>query len=66
MKVEITMEKVLRVSKEVDVTENQLEQLKNGENPFKEEMEEEILDGYFDEDFAVCDLNGDVIVPWSH
>lgn len=66
MKVEITMEKVLRVSKEVEVTEGQLEKLKNGENPFKEEMDKEILDGYFDEDFAVCDLNGNVIVSWSH
>lgn len=66
MIVEITMEKVLRVSKEVEVTVDQLEQLKNGENLFKAEMEKEILSGCFDEDFAVCDLNGDVIVPWSH
>lgn len=66
MIVEITLEKVLRVSKEVEVTEDQLEKLKNGDNPFKEEMEKEILDNSFDEDFAVCDINGDVIVPWSH
>ena len=66
MIVEITLEKVLRVSKEVEVTKDQLEKLKNGDNPFKAEMEKEILNGCFDEDFAVCDLNGHVIVPWSH
>lgn len=66
MIVEITVEKVLRASKEIEVTEDQLEKLKNGDNPFKEEMEKEILNGCFDEDFTVCDINGDVIVPWSH
>lgn len=65
MRIEITMEKTMRIAKEFDVTENQLEDLKRGENPFYDEMEKEIETGDVEYDYAVNDLNGNEIVPWS-
>lgn len=62
--VEITVEKVTRIAREVKVTQEQLEQLKNGENPFYDEIFAE-LDGDIEYDYAVNDLNGNEIVPWS-
>lgn len=62
IKVEITMEKRQRVSMIIEVTPAELEQLKNGDNPFYEDAD-------FDEgeekyDYAVCDEDGEEIVPW--
>ena len=65
MKVEITMEKIQRVSMEFEITENQLEQLRYGENPFYEQMEKEIESGFVEYDYAVCDDDGNEIVPWG-
>lgn len=65
IKVEITMEKTQRVAQEYDVTDEQLDDLKNGINPFKEEMEDEIESGDCDYDFAVADEDGNTIVDWS-
>lgn len=64
MKVEITMEKTRRIAKEVDVTEEQLDQLRNGFNPFKKEMEKEIDLGDCEYDYAVNDENGNTVVDW--
>lgn len=64
MKVEITMEQVKRVSMEFDVTDEQLEALENGDNPFYEEMEAEIDSGEVKYNYAVNDLDGNEIVPW--
>lgn len=62
--VEITVEKVVRIAREVKVTQEQLDQLMNGENPFYDEILAE-LDGDVEYDYAVNDLNGKEIVPWS-
>ena len=66
-KVEITMEKTIRVAMEFDVTEEQLEDLKCGENPFYEQMEKEIESeaGNIEDDYAVNDIDGNEIVPWN-
>ena len=51
-KVEITMEKTIRVAMEFDATEEQIEMLERGENPFAEEMEKELKNGDIEYDYA--------------
>ena len=67
MKVEITVVKTQRVAMEVEVTEEQLEQLKLGENPFYEDFEKELSNetGDIEYDYSVNDLDGNEIVSWS-
>lgn len=67
MKIEITMEQTKRVAMEFDVTEEQLENIKNGENPFFDEMKNEIENGNPDleYDYSVCDEVGRTIVDWD-
>lgn len=70
-KVEITVEKTVRVAKTIRVTNKQLEMLRNGENPFAEEFENELNkdfeNGYADYNFAVYDLeNNKTIVDWDY
>ena len=65
MKIEITMEKIMRIAMEFDATEEQIEDLKRGENPFYEQMEKEVENGEVEYDYAVNDLEGNEIVPWS-
>lgn len=64
-KIDITIEKRMRVCKEFIVTEEELEALKNGENPFYEEMEKDITSGSEEWDYAVNDENGNTIVDWE-
>lgn len=65
IKIEITMEKRIRVSKEFEVTEDQLEELKMGENPFYDDLENELSSGSEEWDYSVCDEDGNTIVDWS-
>lgn len=65
MKIEVTLERTQRVAMEFDATEDQIAKLKNGENPFQDEMEKELLDGDERYDYAVNDENGREIVPFS-
>lgn len=65
MRVEITMEKTQRISKEFEVTKDQLEELKIGINPFEEEMEQEIESGDCSYDYTVNDEDGNTIVDWA-
>ena len=51
-KIEITMEKTMRVAMEFDATEEQIEMLERGENPFEEEMEKELKNGDIEYDYA--------------
>ena len=51
-KVEITMEKTMRVAMEFDATEEQIEMLERGKNPFEEEMEKELKNGDIEYDYA--------------
>ena len=64
MRVQITMEKTLRVAKEYDVTQEELEQLRSGVNPFYDDLESELDGGDVEYDYAVTDEYGDDIVPW--
>ena len=52
-KIEITMEKTMRIAMEFDATEEQIEMLERGENPFAEEMEKELKNGDIEYDYAV-------------
>lgn len=67
MRIEITMEKTTRVAMEIEATEEQIVALKNGKNPFYEQMEKEIKAGAgnIEYNYAVNDLGGNEIVPWS-
>lgn len=67
MKVEITMEITKRIAIEREVNDEQLQQLKNGENPFQEEMEYEIESGCgnAEYDYSVNDEQGNTIIDWS-
>ena len=51
-KVEVTMEKTMRVAMEFDATEEDIEMLENGENPFEYIMERELRFGDVEYDFA--------------
>lgn len=69
-KVEITVEKTVRVAKTVRVTNKQLEMLMDGENPFEEKFEKELDKEYKNGqawyDFAVYDVeNEEQLVDWS-
>ena len=65
-KIEITMEKTMRVAMEFDATEEQIEMLERGENPFWDEMEKELEHGNIEYDYAVVDVDTDEeIVPWN-
>lgn len=65
MKVEITMEKTMRIAMEFEVSKEQIEDLKCGKNPFFEQMKKEIESGEVEYDYAVNDLEGNEIVQWS-
>lgn len=67
MKIEITMEKTVRVAMEFDVTEEQFKLLENGENPFFDKMKKEIESGAGDieYDYAVCDEDGNTLLDWD-
>ena len=65
-RVEITMEKILRVAMEFDATEEQIEMLECGENPFYDIMERRLDHGDVEYDYAVVDVDTDEeIVPWD-
>lgn len=66
IQVEITLEKAMRISKIFDVTEEQLESLKNGINPFEKELKKEINLGYCEYDYSVNTLEGLTIVDWAY
>ena len=64
-KVEITLEQTKRVSMEFDVTDEQLEMLYSGKNPFMDEMVKELDGGFHEYDYAVSDMEGKTLVDWS-
>ena len=65
MRIEVTMERAERLAMEFDATEDEIQKLKNGENPFQERMEEGIPFGDISYDYAVTDMDGKTIVDWS-
>ena len=65
IKIKIAMEKKIRVSREFEVTEKQLEELKMGEIPFFDYLENELVNGDEKLDCAVYDGDGNTIVDWS-
>lgn len=66
MKVEITMEKTIRVAKVFDFTEEQLDKIKRGDGQelFFPDMQKELEYGLIDYDYAIDDMNGNEIIPW--
>jgi hypothetical protein len=69
MRVEITMERTVRIAKIFDVTEEQLEKLRFGNNIFAEEFEEDLEMEWenkeFWDDYSVNDEDGTNIVGWN-
>ena len=66
VKVEITMEKTIRVAMEFEATEEQIERLTRGENPFAEEMEKELKNGAIEYDYAAVNLDtNEDIMTWD-
>ena len=53
--IEVTVEKRLRVCKEIEATEEEIEFLRRGENPFESEFSDE----------AAADEYGRTIVGWD-
>ncbi len=65
VEVEITLEKTMRVCDTFMVTDEQLESLRCGDNPFAEELEKLMPDDcYIEYDYAVNDMQGKTIVDW--
>lgn len=66
MKVQIGLKIERYIEMDFDVTEQELQALKDGENPFYEKMSSEaVAYGSSETDYAVCDMDGNEIVPWS-
>lgn len=62
----ITVEKTLRVYKELEATDEEIEQLEVGINPFEKEFsDEEMENGDIEWDYAVVDEDGRTIVDWD-
>ena len=60
------MEKTMRVAMEFDATEEQIEMLERGENPFYDIMDTRLDHGDAAYDYAVVDINtGLDIVTWG-
>lgn len=64
-KVEITYEKTMRVAVEREVTDEELEMLLMGDNPFVEELEKELENGDVTYDYTVNDEQGRTLVDWN-
>lgn len=65
-RVEVTMEKTLRVAMEFEATEEDIEMLEMGINPFQDEMEEELKNGDIEYDFAAVNQDrGIMIKEWD-
>ena len=64
--IEVTVEKRLRVCKEIEATEEEIEFLRRGENPFESEFsDEEREHGDIEWDFAAADEYGRTIIGWD-
>ena len=60
------MERRQTVEKKFAATEEELEWLKNGENPFYDKMKEELAASKQAEyDYAVFGENEELIIPWD-
>lgn len=68
MKVEITVEKIIRVSKEIEVTETEFESLQNGENPFMLGLidDGDFVGGDVKTNFCINDMDGRTILDWNN
>lgn len=64
--IEVTVEKRLRVCKEIEATEEEIELLRRGENPFEDEFSDgEMEYGDIEWDFAAADEYGRTIIGWD-
>lgn len=66
MRIEVIMEKTMRVAMEFDASEEQVRMLECGENPFEAEMEKELESGDVEYDYAAVNLEtGLDIKTWN-
>ncbi len=65
VKIDITVERTVRICKEFEVTKEQLEELRNGINPFFDEFESDLLSGDGEYDYSVNDTKGRTLVDWN-
>lgn len=65
VKIEITVERTVCICKEFEATKEQLEELRNGINPFFEEFENDLLSGDGEYDYSVNDMEGRTLVNWN-
>ncbi len=77
-KIEVTMEKTIRIAKEFDATDKQMELIENGDNPFYYDMVKEIeteekkylekgnCAADIDFDYAIDNEDGMTIQPWGN
>lgn len=64
--IEVTVEKRLRVCKEIEATEEEIELLRRGDNPFESEFsDEEMEHGDIEWDFAATDESDRIIIDWD-
>ena len=64
--VRVVMERRQTVEKKFAATKEELEWLKNGENPFYDKMKEELAASKQEEyDYAVFGENEELIIPWD-
>ena len=65
MKIELTMERTQRITKVIDISEGQLNQLLSGKNPFYDDFESEFSEGEIEYDYTVHDENERCLVDWK-
>lgn len=65
VKIDITVERTVRICKEFEATKEQLEELRNGINPFLDEFESDLLSGDGEYDYSVNDTEGRTLVDWN-
>ena len=68
MKIEITIEKIIRVAKEIEVTEAEFDAIRNGDDPFILGLitDEDFVGGNEETNFCVNDMEGRKIVNWNN
>lgn len=68
MKVEITVEKITRVVKALEITETEFESLKMGESPFILGLinDGDFVGGDVETNFCINDMDGRTILDWNN
>jgi hypothetical protein len=65
MKIEISLEKTFRISREFEITPEQLERLYS-DNQLIEEMKKDVENGSVSFDYCVCEADGNTLIDWRN